>query len=98
MFFDVAVRDLEIALAALVLARMTEVRQRRSAQRRRPRTECTRAIAAGCARPRNRAETMHQGRSWTLFRALSVSIHDGDGHHGTKEHHQIGRSSLENDL
>lgn len=26
MFFDVAVRDLEIALAALVLARMTEVR------------------------------------------------------------------------
>jgi hypothetical protein len=27
MFFDVAVRDLEIALAALVLARMTEVRR-----------------------------------------------------------------------
>jgi hypothetical protein len=26
MFFDVAVRDLEISLAALVLARMTEVR------------------------------------------------------------------------
>lgn len=26
MFFDVAVRDLEIALAAFVLARMTEVR------------------------------------------------------------------------
>ena len=27
MFFDVAVRDLEMALAAFVLARMTEVRR-----------------------------------------------------------------------
>jgi hypothetical protein len=75
MFVEVAVRDLEITLAALVLAWMTEVRSdalhsgvahERSAQG---------AIAAGCARAQNRAEIMHQGRSWTLFRALSVSIH-----------------------
>ena len=75
MFFDVAVRDLEIALAALVLARMTEdrsdarhsdVAHERSAQG---------AIAAGCARPRKSGRDNASRPVLDFFRALSVSIH-----------------------
>ena len=40
MFIDVAVRDIEIALAAFVLARLTEARRNRLKQRHSTRTEC----------------------------------------------------------
>jgi hypothetical protein len=45
MFFDVAVRDLEISLAAFVLARITEVRTD-TLQNEVPRDRSTRAVAA----------------------------------------------------
>jgi hypothetical protein len=43
--FDIAVRDSEIALAALVLAGVPVGSQRRSAQP--PRTKCTRGLGTG---------------------------------------------------
>lgn len=45
MFFDIAVRDIEMALAALVLARMTEVRSD-ALQGKAPNEQPPRAIAA----------------------------------------------------
>ena len=45
MFFDIAVRDIEMALAAFVLARITEVRTD-ALQNEVPRDRSTRAVAA----------------------------------------------------